>query len=196
MDFLKFSSERWQPFWILLNLKICSTCPRWHQADFSLVWCTLPENAKKHLLCPKMRWSPKKGTFPLNYMVWLYQSINNGFFSLRIVLDSNDFISQHNQLCSFDKINVIYKYKNNHQNYSCNDVTFQIKGGQCQYARSWFCWLSLVASLVVPMSSSCHQVSTARPVICVLVLDFVLSSGKHSLKCHWCLGPTFLPDIK
>ena len=53
MNFLKFSSEQWRR--ILLNYKKCSTCPRWHQADFLWVGCTLPEYAKKHLLCPKMR---------------------------------------------------------------------------------------------------------------------------------------------
>ena len=41
--------------------KKCSIGPRWHQADFSLIGCTLPENEKKtptkHPLCPKMRLS-------------------------------------------------------------------------------------------------------------------------------------------
>ena len=31
----------------IAQLKKCSTCPRWHQADFSSVVCTLPEYAKK-----------------------------------------------------------------------------------------------------------------------------------------------------
>ena len=39
----------------IAQLKKCSACPRWHQADFSSVGCILPKCAKKHLLCPKMK---------------------------------------------------------------------------------------------------------------------------------------------
>ena len=45
---------------------------------------------------------------------------------------------------------------------------------------------------VLIMSSGKH----VSFVSCKLVLDFVLTSGKHSWKCHLCLGPTFLPAIK
>ena len=47
--------------------KKCSTCPRWHQADFSLVGYTLPENTKKTSVMSQNEVELKKGTFPLNY---------------------------------------------------------------------------------------------------------------------------------
>ena len=66
MDFLKFCSERWQPFNIAQFKKKCSTCPRWHQADFLLVGCTLPANAKKTSVMSQNEVELKKGTFLLN----------------------------------------------------------------------------------------------------------------------------------
>ena len=51
----------------IAQLQKCSTCPRWHQAHFSLVGCTLPENAKKTSVMSQNEVELKKLTFPMNY---------------------------------------------------------------------------------------------------------------------------------